>query len=365
MKKLRVGVLFGGRSGEHEVSLKSANSILNALDRELFEVIPIGIRKNGEWISGEAPLEELETGIKNQGNYAVSILPDPSKKVLWKLDPFEKISEIDLIFPVLHGTFGEDGTVQGFLDLCGIPYVGSGVLGSSLAMDKVMMKKILRRHGLQVANYYSFKRSEWEQDRDEIIFSIEKQLSYPIFVKPANLGSSVGISKVKNREELIQGIDLAVKYDMKCLAEEFIPGKEIELSILGNDNPKTSVPGEIIPANEFYDYNAKYINNKSKLVIPAPLSETLKTKIEDMGVEAFRVLDCYGLSRVDYFVLEDQEEVYINEINTMPGFTEISMYPKLWTESGLSYSQLLTDLIYLALARQQEKDRNSTDFSES
>lgn len=365
MQKLKIGVIFGGKSGEHEVSLKSARAVINALDKEKFQVIPIGIRKNGQWISGEDPLEELEKGEQKEGNFAVTMMPDPSDKGIWRINPFEKLTDIDVIFPVLHGTFGEDGTIQGFFEMCNLPYVGSGVMGSSLAMDKVMMKRILECQGLPVASYYTLKRAKWESDREEQVSEIEKSLSYPMFVKPANLGSSVGISKVKERTELYQAVDTACQYDMKCLIEEFIPGKEIEVSILGNDNPQASILGEVIPANEFYDYSSKYLDDRSELVIPAPLSEGLSEKIKQIGLEAYRLLDCFGLCRVDFFVLEEQEEIYVNELNTMPGFTEISMYPKLWLKSGMSYQQLLTELIYLALHRQKEKDRNLTEYPEA
>ncbi len=362
MQKLKIGVIFGGKSGEHEVSLKSARSVIKALDKEKFEIIPIGIRKNGEWISGRDPLAELETGENRNDNFVVTMMPDPSNKGVWRLDPFKKLTDIDVIFPVLHGTYGEDGTIQGFFEMCNIPYVGSGVIGSSLAMDKIMMKRILECRGLQVANYFTLKRTNWENDREEQVAQIERNLSYPMFVKPANLGSSVGISKVKERKELYLAIDIACQYDMKCLVEEYIPGREIELSIIGNDNPRASVLGEVIPANEFYDYSSKYLDDRSELVIPAQLSKKLSEKTRQIGIEAYQLLECFGLCRVDFFVLEEQEEVYLNELNTMPGFTEISMYPKLWIESGMSYQQLLTELVELALHRQEEQDRNSTEF---
>ncbi|OWZ83622.1 D-alanine--D-alanine ligase family protein [Natranaerobius trueperi] len=362
MHKIKIGVIFGGKSGEHEVSLKSAKSVIYALDKNKFEIIPIGIKKDGTWISGEKPLEELEKGKSFEENFSVTMMPDPTKKGLWKLDPFEKFADIDVVFPVLHGTYGEDGTLQGFLELCDIPYVGSGVLGSSLAMDKVMMKQVLKNYGLKVANYQSFFRFEWESNHIKLIQQIESSIKYPMFVKPANLGSSVGISKANKRSELIEAINLATRYDMKCLVEEYIPGKEIEISILGNQYPKASITGEIIPANEFYDYESKYLNDRSELLIPASISENLASSLQKAGIAAYQALECRGLCRVDFFVLEETQEVYINELNTMPGFTEISMYPKLWKNSGIPYSKLLSELVELAINHQKEKDKNLTEF---
>ncbi len=359
--KLKVGVLFGGKSGEHEVSLKSARSVMDALDPESMEIIPIGITKQGDWISGDSPWQTLWDNKTYPGNYSVTLLPFGSSRGLYKLEPFEQVTDLDVVFPVLHGTFGEDGTIQGLLELANIPYVGSGVLGSAMCMDKAIMKRILKNTGLKVANYYSFNRENWAQGSTEIISLLEKIISYPMFVKPANLGSSVGISKVRHREELTAGIHQALKYDMKCLVEDYVPGQEIELSILGNEKPQASICGEIIPANEFYDYDAKYLNKSSRLVIPAPLSEKTSEKVREWGVTAYKALECRGLARVDFFVTED-EEVFINELNTMPGFTEISMYPKLWLESGMTYTELLTKLIDLALEHHKEKAKTVTDY---
>ncbi len=358
MGKLNVAVIFGGKSGEHEVSINSAESVIHALDKDKYNIIPIGIRKNGEWIGGASPLEELKQKTPMKGNFPVTILPDPSRKGLWRLDVMEKIAHIDVIFPVLHGPYGEDGTLQGLFELSGLPYVGSGVLGSSLAMDKAMMKQVLRSHGLRVADHLLVLRSEWRQNRAQILNKVEQSLAYPMFVKPVNLGSSVGISKVKSRIELEEGLDLANCYDMKCLVEEYIPGKEIEVSIMGNDRPYASICGEVIPANEFYDYDAKYLNDQTKLVIPASLEDSLAEKIQNLGKKAYQALGTRGLCRVDFLVREDIGEVVINELNTMPGFTSTSMYPKLWESSGTKYTQLLSELIGYALKYQAEKDKN-------
>ncbi|UMZ75212.1 D-alanine--D-alanine ligase family protein [Natranaerofaba carboxydovora] len=361
--KTKVVVVFGGRSGEHEVSLKSAKSVMEALDKTKFEIIPIGIKKDGKWISGDNPWDELYYNKESGKNFEVTLLPKPGMG-LWRLNPMEKLTDVDVIFPVLHGTYGEDGTLQGFLELCDIPYVGSGVIGSSLGMDKVLMKKIFLYEGLKISNFKGIIRRKWEKDKKKYIKEIEETLEYPVFVKPANLGSSVGISKVKSSNELEDAVDNACKFDSKVVVEENIEGKEIEVSVLGNESPKTSVCGEIIPSKEFYDYEAKYLDDDSELIIPAPISDKLSDETRNIAKKAFMALDAKGLARIDFFVNNDTEDIYINEINTMPGFTEISMYPKLWNYTGISYEELLTEVIELSFMVHEDKKRNQTDFKQ-
>ena len=373
-KKIRVAVLFGGRSGEHEVSLVSASAVIDNLDKEKYEVIPIGITKEGRWIAGPESMKLLKSGeVPKESN--VEILAEPSQvpppnPLLSKGggtgNEIESASppvprrglrgglDVDVIFPVLHGPYGEDGTVQGFLELTGLPYVGCGVLASAVAMDKVMQKKVFAAEGLSQVPYVWFWRSEWGQNQEKYILEIEK-LGYPVFVKPANLGSSVGINKAHNREELLTFIAEASAYDRKVLVEKGVENaREIECSVLGNQEVKASLPGEIIPSNEFYDYDAKYVDGKSAAKIPADLTPDMVKTVQETAIRAFRALSGEGLARVDFFLTEDNK-LYVNEANTMPGFTSISMYPKLWEATGLGYSALLDELINLALARSQEK----------
>lgn len=357
MSKLKVGIIFGGRSGEHEVSLRSAKSIIEALDKEKFQIVPIGIKKDGRWISGENTWNELYNKEKYKTNYEVTLLPQPGKG-LRKLNSFEKITDLDVVFPVLHGTYGEDGTLQGLLELADIPYVGSDVLGSALGMDKVLMKKIFLHEGLKVSKFKGFYKQEWEKNKEHLKEEINEELSYPLFVKPANLGSSLGINKVKYAGELEDAIDSAAQYDYKLLVEENIEGKEVEVSVLGNEAPRASICGEIVPAGEFYDYEAKYIDDSSELIIPAGISSELSEKTRTIALKAFKALDAKGLGRLDFFVNSETKDIFINEINTMPGFTEISMYPKLWESSGISYTKLLTELIVLAQELYENKKCN-------
>jgi len=386
MSKIRVGVLFGGRSGEHEVSLLSAASVLKAIDKEKYEVVPIGITKQGKWLT-DSHAERLLKSEGLPGEQEHLRAGDPSATapaaVLAKgesvivppvpqshgLVPFETSRasgaaiDVDVIFPVLHGTFGEDGTIQGLFELADLPYVGSGVLGSAAGMDKDVMKKLFAAAGLPLVKHVTILRSEWENDRKRATRLVEKKLKYPMFVKPANLGSSVGISKVRERKELGPAVEEAARYDRKIVIEEGVGGRkrkarELECSVLGNDDPKASVIGEIVPAAEFYDYNAKYIDEGSQLLIPAKLSKRLMKEIQQISVRAFQAVDCSGLARVDFLMDPKTEKIYLNEVNTMPGFTSISMYPKLWAASGLQYSALIDELIQLALSRYQEKKRN-------
>jgi len=381
-RKLRVGILFGGRSGEHEVSLLSAASILKAIDRRKFDVVPIGITREGRWLA-EGDARSLLTGgspagtptlgdgdqrtrVLDQGIPAL-ITPEPAGGGLVRAGSNGRLNgrSLDVVFPVLHGTFGEDGTIQGLFELAGMAYVGSGVLGSAAGMDKDVMKKLFVQAGLPIVKHVTVLRREWERSPRKVIAGIEESLAYPVFVKPANLGSSVGISKAHDRRELGPALDLAGRYDRKLVVEQGVGGKrtrarELEVGVLGNDDPQASVVGEIIPGKEFYDYEAKYLSDGSVPVIPARLTRAESKQIRAMALEAFRACDLTGLARVD-FLMESggRRRIYVNEVNTLPGFTEISMYPKLWEASGLSYRDLISRLIELALERQQQKSRTS------
>ena len=376
-KRLRVGILFGGRSGEHEVSLLSAASILKAIDRKKFDVVPIGITKEGRWLAAGDATNLLE-GEKNSGSRhlrAGDPEATPGAKLLHEgiptlLAPMPgpqgpEGKAIDVVFPVLHGTFGEDGTIQGLFELAGIAYVGSGVLGSSAGMDKDAMKRLFAQAGLPIVKHVTLLRSEWEASPRKATARIEAALKYPLFVKPANLGSSVGISKAHDRKELGPALDLAAKYDRKLIVEQGVVGKksgarELEVAVLGNDDPKASVVGEIIPGKEFYDYEAKYLSEGSVPVIPAKITAAEAKQIRQMAVAAFRACDLAGLARVDFLMEPDgKRRIYLNEVNTLPGFTQISMYPKLWEATGISYTDLITRLIELGIERHQEKNRNT------
>src|SRR4051812_19458034 len=389
MKKLRVGILFGGRSGEHEISLLSAASVFKAIDPKKYELVPIGITKDGRWLTASdaerllhgKPLEnerQLRAGDPEttsaaavlQNGEAGGVPPQPHKS---SMTPFQtnapgrrasdRAINVDVIFPVLHGTFGEDGTIQGLLELADIPYVGAGVLGSAAGMDKDIMKSLFRAAGLAIVKHVTVLRSEWESAPNKVQKLVESKLKYPVFVKPANLGSSVGISKARDRKELGSAIDEAAKFDRKIVIEEGVGGKnnkarEIECSVLGNDKPVASVAGEIVPAAEFYDYTAKYLDEGSQLIIPAKLTKSETKKVQELAIAGFRAVDCSGLARVDFLMDPKSRKIYLNEINTMPGFTSISMYPKLWAASGVEYSELISRLIQLGLDRHAEKKRN-------
>lgn len=363
-KKITVGVIFGGRSGEHEVSLRSAESVINALDKSKYEIVPIGITHEGKWlIAGDAkhllPQAVLSSTTKQQ----VAIVADPSRKGLMHLDEASlKNKKLDVVFPVLHGTFGEDGTIQGLLEMAAVPYVGCGVLASATGMDKIVMKQLFMQAGLTVCKYEWFLRSQWEASPDKIIKHLANSLGFPCFVKPANLGSSVGVSKADDRKELREAIKDAARYDRRLIVEEAVIGREIEVSVLGNDNPIASLPGEIITGHEFYDYEDKYIDNKSRTEIPAKLPKKVMKQIQENAVRAFQAIDGSGLSRVDFFVEHGTNRVIINEINTMPGFTSISMYAKMWQASGISYSELIDRLIELAFERHSDRARNLTSY---
>jgi len=370
--KLKIGVIFGGRSGEHEVSIVSAQSVIKALDKKKYEVIPIGITKSGEWIAGNLALGYLKAGVKNLP-FKSLLPPDPTEQKLIKVrdrklalmcrEAKPELTKLDVVLPVMHGTYGEDGCLQGFLELANIAYVGCGVLGSAVGMDKIVQKQLFAQVGLPIVKYDWFLSSEWQRQKTAIIKRLEKNITYPMFTKPANTGSSVGVGKCHNRRELIAGIDDAARYDRKVIVEQGIEDiSEIEVAVLGNDAPKASVPGEIIASNEFYDYDAKYVDGKSQAVIPAKLPPAMTKKIRTDAVLAFKTLDLSGLARVDFLVTKDARKIYLNEVNTIPGFTSISMYPKLWEASGLPYVKLLDQLINLAQERHRQKNRLLTSY---
>ncbi len=395
MKKLRVGILFGGRSGEHEVSLLSAASVFNAIDKNKYEVVPIGITKQGHWVTA-ADAERLLKGEFSHSEAkhlragdpevtpaaavlangeSVVVPPEPQQAgsglATFQTDASthalvrraaDRAINVDIIFPVLHGTFGEDGTIQGLLELADLAYVGAGVLGSAAGMDKDIMKALFRAAGLPIVKHVTVLRGNWEAEPKKVQKLIESKLKYPVFVKPANLGSSVGISKAHDRKELGPAIAEAARFDRKIVIEQGVGGKrkarEIECSVLGNDKPEASVPGEIVPGQEFYDYNAKYLDEGSQLIIPAKLSKAETRRVQQLAIAAFKAVDCSGLARVDFLMDPKTRKIYLNEINTMPGFTSISMYPKLWAATGVTYPELIERLIQLGMERHQEKKKN-------
>jgi D-alanine-D-alanine ligase len=354
MKKIRVGVIFGGRSGEHEVSLRSAESILRSLDPAKYDVVPIGITHDGKWLASRnalallPPAEAIRNTLATGNPITLPAQPTPQGTA----------AVADVIFPVLHGTYGEDGTIQGLLELANVPYVGAGVLGSAVGMDKDVMKRLLREAGLPVGEYWTVRLTEI----NSFVAERSGDLPYPLFVKPANLGSSVGITKVQAPDKLRAALETAAQFDRKLVVEKGIDGREIELSVLGNDNPIVSVPGEILPSREFYDYEAKYLDDNSRLLIPAPLSEAQVREAQDLAIRTFKVLEGSGLGRVDLFLENRTDKFYVNEINTLPGFTSISMYPKLWEASGIPYAELIDRLITLALERHAEKIKLRTRY---
>ncbi|MCL5257198.1 MAG: D-alanine--D-alanine ligase [Chloroflexi bacterium] len=360
-KRLRVGVIFGGRSSEHDVSLASARSVMSVLDPERYDVVPVGITRDGRWLVSGDPMKQLKTG-QVEGGKSPLFLASPGRVAETGLvpEPTSPVSDvfgsIDVMFPVLHGPNGEDGTIQGLLELASIPYIGAGVLASAVGMDKVLMKAVFQQHNLPVPNHLVFRASDIDRN-DHVECVVEESIGFPCFVKPANMGSSVGISKAHNRAELWPALREAMRFDRKVLVEEFVDGGEYECSVLGNDDPVASVVGEIIPCNEFYDYRAKYIDAGTKLVIPADLPNEISENIRELSVKAFLAIDCSGMARVDFLVRRATGDVLISEINTIPGFTSISMYPKLWEASGLSYTDLIDRLIELALERHAEKER--------
>ncbi len=370
-RSLRVGVLFGGRSGEHEVSLNSARNVMEALAKAGHTVVPIGITPQGHWLTTANPLAQLTGTVEATPDHGTVTLNGSTnghingKHNSWALLPQAQegtpLPTIDVIFPVLHGTYGEDGTVQGLLEMANLPYVGCGVLSSAVAMDKAVAKQLFAQVGLRQAAYEVVLRRQWRNEPDKVVARLEAALPYPMFVKPANLGSSVGISKVHDFSELAPALDLACRYDRKLIIEQGIPNaREVEVSVLGNDEPVVSGVGEIVPANEFYDYAAKYLTDDSKLLIPAPVSSAIAAEVQAMALKAFRTVDGAGLARVDFLLDNGSQTLYLNEINTMPGFTRHSMYPKLWEASGVSYPELVDRLLALALERYEDRAENCT-----
>jgi len=362
-RKLRVGVIFGGRSGEHEVSLASAASVLSAIDPERYEVVPMGIAKDGQWLVGGDPLRALADAagvrlalppvaapVDASAGHAVARVPTAGGL------PAGVAARLDVVFPVVHGPYGEDGTLQGLLELADVAYVGASVLASAVGMDKATMKAVFRAHGLPVVPHLVVREHEWAEERDLIAGRVARELGYPCFVKPSNLGSSVGISKVRGASELADAVAVALAHDRKILVERGVTAREIEVSVLGNDHPEASVPGEIRPGKEWYDYEAKYTEGIAEVVIPAPLGDNLVREFQRLAVAAFRAVDAAGLARVDFF-LEGESRIWVNEINTIPGFTRFSAYPRLWEASGLPYSKLVDRLIELAVERHAGKRR--------
>lgn len=388
MARLSLGLFFGGRSGEHEVSLRSARSVLSALDAEKYDVIEIGITHDGTWLSGAEALQAFESGLswqsqglsrqsrsqapsgegKSEALRPVTLLPEPGRRGLYARvedTALELIAILDVAFPVLHGTFGEDGTIQGLFELAELPYVGAGVLASAVAMDKGLFKMLMRAHNLPVLDFVLLDTAELRHDMQRAIERAEALGPYPLFTKPANLGSSVGVSKVASRSDLLEGLMDAAQYDRRVLVERGIEAREIEVSVLGNEEPEASVPGEIVPSDIFYSYRAKYIDDRSELIIPAPLDPETTEEARRMAVEAYRAIDGAGMARVDLLLEKRTKVLYLNEVNTIPGFTQISMYPKLWEASGLPYPALLDRLVELALQRQQQKSELVRSYGEA
>ena len=365
LKRLKLGVIFGGRSGEHEVSLMSARSVLSALDPEKYEVMQIGISHEGAWLIGPNVLEAFEAGRLDPLTPA-AVLPVPPQSIT-NLDagfPLRLLTDLDVVFPVLHGTFGEDGTIQGLFELAEVPYVGAGVLGSALGMDKSVCKSVLRAHGIPVVDWITVDRTAIEADPQAVMVQALNLGDFPLFVKPANLGSSVGITRCVSASDLLEGLFEAARFDRRVLVEKgILNAREIEVSVLGNDQPEASIPGEVRPSREFYSYEAKYIDDASELLIPAPLNEELTERIRTIAIEAYRAIDCAGMARVDFLLERDEPmRLYLSELNTIPGFTKISMYPKLWEYSGLSYSSLMDRLVELALERHAQRQRTERRF---
>ena len=369
--KLRIGVIFGGQSGEHDVSLMSAQSVMSALDREKYDIIPIGISKEGRWITGNA-FAALSSG--EPGSRPAALLPDPKSSALMQIDQSETelrgisiVAELDVVIPILHGPYGEDGTVQGLLELAGLPYVGAGVVGSAVGMDKAIFKYVMTANGIPILPWLLAIVTAWNENPSAIIRAIEAKLTYPVFTKPANMGSSVGISKCADRAELEAGLAEAFRYDRRVVVEQGIDARELEVSVLGNEDPASSIVGEVRPRRDFYDYYAKYVaeqgsDDESELLIPANISQAMSDEVRALAIQAYKAIDCAGMGRVDLLLDKKEGRLYLNEINTIPGFTQISMYPKLWEASGLSYQQLLDRLIELALERRKVKEMLATSY---
>jgi D-alanine-D-alanine ligase len=354
-KRLKVGVLFGGRSGEHEVSLASAASVIRGLDPDKYEAVPIGITKEGHWLIGSSAQKMLPDVLRT--GQRVTMTADPTDAALVPLDRSGGGQRLDVVFPVMHGTFGEDGTIQGLLDLAGLPFVGAGVLGSAIGMDKDVAKRLLQAAKIPVVPWITVYRHDWERDPKMMRGAVEKKFKYPVFVKPATLGSSVGMTKVHSSAELVPAITLAAEFAVKILVERAVAAREIEISVLGNHDPQASIPGEIVPHREFYDYAAKYLEEGTQLLIPAQLKPAQVRAIQKYAIGAFRTLELSGMARVDFFLEKKTGKLFLNEVNTIPGFTSISMYPKMWEASGIPFRELIDKLIELALEQHREKAR--------
>jgi D-alanine-D-alanine ligase len=369
-RKLKIAVLFGGRSGEHEVSLDSARSVLSELNPQKYEIFQVGITHEGAWLTGPDAHQSMTLG-KYDNLIPCTILPDASRPGLFTIQAgtLQLLTSLDVVFPILHGTYGEDGTLQGLLEMADLPYVGAGVTGSAVGMDKGLFKDVMRSIGISTVESIIVLRSQIENDIDDVIRRAEKVAKYPLFIKPANLGSSVGITKCNSHADLGEGLMAAAAYDRRVLVERGVDAREIEVAVLGNDDPQASVPGEVLPSREFYSYESKYVDGTSGLLIPAPLSDDLAGIIRHAAVQAYKAMDCAGMARVDFFLenspadgANSQGQVYLNEVNTIPGFTNISMYPKLWEASGLPYTGLLDRLVELALERKADRDRTEHRF---
>jgi D-alanine-D-alanine ligase len=366
-EKMNIGVIFGGRSGEHEVSLMSAESVLSVLDRSKYNIFQIGITHEGAWFTGEDVLSAFKHN-STAGLVQAVLLPEPQQKGMLSTlshGQLTALATLDVIFPVLHGTFGEDGTLQGMLELADIAYIGAGVLGSSVGMDKILFKDVMLANHIPVVDSVTATRFEIQQAMDDVLARIEQKLTYPIFIKPANMGSSVGVSKCRTHSDLYEGLLEAAQYDRRILIEHGVNGREIEVSVLGNEDPKASVAGEIRPCDDFYSYDAKYINEGSELLIPAPIDAETMKKVREYAVRAYTAIDCAGMARVDFLLDRDTNELFLNEVNTIPGFTKISMYPKLWAATGLPYPELVQQLVDLALRRKAERDTTIRTYRSS
>lgn len=361
---LTIAILFGGRSGEHEVSLRSARSVLSVLDRTRYNVIEVGITHQGAWLTGQDGLAAFEQG-KTEALLPASLHPDPSRPGLYTIQnaQYEKYADVDVYFPILHGTYGEDGTLQGLFEMADVAYVGVNVLSAAVGMDKGIFKDVMRANGIPVVEGVVVLRSEIESDMDSVIKRAESISAYPLFVKPANLGSSVGVSKCRSRSDLVEGLMEAAQYDRRVLIERGVHNpREIEIAVLGNDNPEASVSGEVIPGSDFYSYNAKYGPDRPQPIIPAVLSEAQAQQVKEIALRAYKAVDCCGMTRVDFLLDPQTGEIFLNEINTIPGFTKVSMYPKLWGASGLPYAALIDRLIELALERKSDRDRSVRQY---
>lgn len=366
-QKIRLGLIFGGRSGEHEVSLMSARSVLRAIDPSKYEVTQIGISHQGEWWVGERVLDMMEQGAYEHLSSA-TLLPHPHRQALYRLsrrdegELLEVFAKLDVVFPLLHGSFGEDGTLQGLLELSDLAYVGAGVLGSALGMDKGAFKDIMRAYQIPVVGYIIVTRNEIEADVQGILRRATALADFPLFVKPANLGSSVGVTKCFSVSDLLEGLREAARYDRRVLIEQGINAREIEVSVLGNEDAQVSIPGEIIPSREFYSYEAKYLDGASQLLIPAPIPEEISRQVQELALRAYHAIDCAGMARVDFLLEKEASQpnglprIYLSEVNTIPGFTQISMYPKLWEASGIPYVELIDRLVTLALERKRQRE---------